>query len=426
MNVNDDFNLSLVESTETVDALNAKFYGRFQYPWLPMAFDCPVDPHFETVMLNQSIGSWDHTAVPQSPRIWVAGCGTNQAVFTALRFPLARIVGSDLSNSSLDRTATTARQLGISNLELRRESINQVDYRDEFDYVICTGVIHHNADPQASLRKLSEALKPSGVLELMVYNRYHRFTTTAFQKAIRILGSSSSELNFESELEISRRIIHGHKLQNTMAQFLEFYQDSPESKLADALLQPVEYSYTVESLEALAVSCGLRFVAPCVNQFDKMNQTFLWHMEFDDEELQSRYDSLPGSRRWQVSNHLMLEKSPMLWFYFEREDSGRESKSERAMCAELLERKFIKSETKKRVFVKTNDGDFKPGQRLPPHPGPHADTLCNRVIAEFAAHPATTMRDALRRIEVAESFPLVNKLRTTLTTNMFPYLTAVS
>src|SRR6185503_12679728 len=128
--------------------------------------------------------------VPRSPKIWIAGCGTNQAVITALRFPAATIVASDLSVTSLQTSAGTAKQLGIANVEFRNESINKASYREEFDYVICTGVIHHNAEPKTSLDRLVEALKPAGVLELMVYNRYHRITTTAFQKAIRILGGN--------------------------------------------------------------------------------------------------------------------------------------------------------------------------------------------------------------------------------------------
>ncbi len=424
----DDFNLGLADSTEAVDAVNAKFYGRFPYPWAPMAFDSPMDPHFEMNMLNQSIGSWDHSVVPRSPTIWVAGCGTNQAVFTALRFPQARVLGSDLSTSSLEASEKSARQLGISNLKLKQQSINQTVHPDGFDYVICTGVIHHNADPQAALLKLAEALKPTGILELMVYNRYHRVMTIAFQKAIRTLGGrvGTAEVNFESELQIARGVIQGNKLNNTMAQLLELYKDCPEAMLADALLQPVEFHYTVESLEALAASCGLRFITPCLNQFDKAKQSFLWDMEFDDAALQSLYDSLPDSRRWQVSNHLMLEKSPMLWFYFEREDAGRERKTERGLCEEFLDRKFVKSETKKKVFVKTSAGDYAPGQRLPPYPGPHSDPLCRRILAEIAAQPTASMRGVLRRLELGENFSLVNRLRLMLTTSAFPYLTAVS
>lgn len=426
MRSSDDGNLSFAESSEAVDAINSKFYGRFQYPWAPMAFDALTDPQFETVMLNQTIGSWKSPSViPSYPKIWVAGCGTNQAVFTALRFPKANVLGSDLSITSLETSARTAKQLGISNLELRQESINQISYSEQFDYVISTGVIHHNAEPATALDKLAAALKPTGILELMVYNRYHRVQTTAFQKAVRILCGSTLEPDFESELRLARRTINGLKTQNSMAQFLSRYKETTEAELADALLQPVEQSFTVESLAALADGCRLELVAPCINQYDKANQTFFWNMEFADAELQNLYDALPDAQRWQVSNHLLLEKSPMLWFYFQRSGQGRTVKSERELCEEFLAQRFVKSSTTKRVFLKKENGDYAQGQRLLPYPGLHADALCSKIIAQTGAQPSATMSAIFKQLEIETGFAVVNKLRLLLTTNAFPFLKAV-
>jgi len=422
---NDEDNIGFARSIESTDSLNANFYGRFQFPWAPSAFDAATDAQFETVMLNQSLGSWDHSLVPANPRIWVAGCGTNQAIFTALRFPNATILGTDLSSTSLETSADTARQLGITNVEFRRESINHFESENEFDYVICTGVIHHNADPQVPLVQLSRALKPGGILELMVYNRYHRIETTAFQKAVRILAGTSTEANFEGELEVAREIIGGFNLPNRMVQFLESYKDCPEAKLADSLLQPVEYSFTLPSLESLIGSCNLELVAPCINQFDVASRNYLWNLEFDDDRLQSLYDALPDSERWTVSNYLMLERSPMLWFYLQRADSNRARKSEKQLCEEFLEQRFRKSSTKKKVFIGSGDGTYVLNDRLRPYPGLHIDNLCSRIIAAIDSQAPARMRDILDQLEVESRFTLINKLRVLLTTNAFPFLVSV-
>ena len=119
----DNDNLVLADSITSVDELNAVFYGRFPYPWQSFKFDYLGDPDFETAMLNQDIGAWKHDRVPSEPRIWIAGCGTNQAVLTALRFPKAREVGSDVSSKSLEICSETATRLGVKNLELKEESI---------------------------------------------------------------------------------------------------------------------------------------------------------------------------------------------------------------------------------------------------------------------------------------------------------------
>jgi hypothetical protein len=57
----DDENLILATSTESVDDLNAQFYGRFPYPWRPLKLDRLSDPAFETIMLNQDLGNWSTT-----------------------------------------------------------------------------------------------------------------------------------------------------------------------------------------------------------------------------------------------------------------------------------------------------------------------------------------------------------------------------
>ena len=43
-----------------------------------------------------------------------------------------------------------------------------------FDLIVCTGVLHHLADPDAGLRALHDVLKPDGAMHLMVYAPYGR------------------------------------------------------------------------------------------------------------------------------------------------------------------------------------------------------------------------------------------------------------
>jgi hypothetical protein len=149
-------------------------------------------------------------------------------------------------------------------------------------------------------------------------------------------------------------------------------------------------------------------------------------MEFEDASLQDLYDSLPDSRRWQVSNCLMLRRSPMLWFYLQRSDSGRERKSEQLLCAEFLEQKFVTSQTTKKLYTKKADESYAPSERLSQYPSPHVDQSCSKIIASVAKQPRLSIRAILQELGIKESFSVVNKLRLCLTTNAFPYLVARS
>lgn len=423
MSKSDDKNLVLAESAEVVDSLNARFYAQFPYPWRAIMFNRLQDPYFDTLMLNQDVGAWKHDVVPKNPRIWVAGCGTNQAVFTALRFPQATVIGSDVSSGSLEICTETYKSLGISNLELRRESINQITYENEFDYIISTGVIHHNADPQATLRKIAAALKPAGVLELMVYNRFHWTIPAAFQKAIRILGGDSASPDFTKELGIAKKIIH-ELPQETSIGVVSKYRDSSDAMLADELLQPVLHHYTVESLAEMADASGLEILLPCVNQFDKAEGKLSWDVVFQDSTLKERYDSLTDLQRWQVTNLLLREKSPQLWFYLQRQDSGRPRKSEREVNDEFLETKFLPVETMQSGYLQTKEGGYRLLPKTLRYPVIAPDESVREIFA--ACDGRQTMRQVFQKLNIETTFERVNKARIQLTTPLFPYLKSVS
>jgi SAM-dependent methyltransferase len=425
MSRSDEQNIELAVSSDSVDETNGRFYGAFTFPWRPMKFDRTFDPGFEADMLNQNIGDWSHKIVPKSGEIWVAGCGANQALITACKFPEGFVVGSDLSAESLDFCAEAARKVAASNLELRRESLNCVAYREQFDYVICTGVIHHNAEPRRSLARLARALKPSGILELMVYNRYHRITTSAFQKAVRLLrGEDRAATDFAGELSFAKRLIDGFRAGNSVSHLLSECQTMPDAAIADTLIQPVEHSYTVESLREMAASCGLELLLPCVNAFDRAWKTISWDLEFGDEELQRTYDALEDCDRWQVTNLLLAEKSPMLWFYFQRMDSGRTRKTERQVCDEFLVTKFVRTNERRLSYVLADDGDYRPAREALPHPRAEAGASVKRIVELCdGRHP---IGEIFRELNLQTTFRAVNQARLLLTTSAFPYLKAAT
>lgn len=416
----DDENLVLAESSESVDELLGEFYGRFPWPWQPTKFVYLDDPQFEVGMLNQDLGDWEGRTIPSAAEVWVAGCGTNQALHTALRLPEASVIGSDVSAQSLALCGNNAQQLGVGNLELRRESLNHVTYERRFDYVISTGVIHHNADPAATLRRLVAALKPGGILELMVYNRFHRTLTSAFQKAVRILGGGA--VNFEADLSIARKLAANFPVSNQLSALVKQYEDGPESDFADLLIHPVEHSYTVDSLRVLAADCGLELLYPCISLYAKfLAPTVEWNLELGDPELQDLYCSLPDASRWQVTNLLLHEKSPLLWFYFQRQDARRR-KSEAELCAEFLDRTFRRSAVKQLSYVRGADGRYELSPRALPYPLAPPEATVREVYA--AVDGVAPMRDILRRLNIEPTFQRVNHIRTMLATSAYPYLQA--
>src|ERR1700720_753915 len=95
--VNVGQSLAAAADAASVDRLNSDFYGRIKYPGPVYSLMRVTPDRFFCRMLAQDIGRWGDELLPEQPRIWVAGCGRNQALITALKFPHAKVLGSDLS-----------------------------------------------------------------------------------------------------------------------------------------------------------------------------------------------------------------------------------------------------------------------------------------------------------------------------------------
>ncbi|HXQ71801.1 MAG TPA: class I SAM-dependent methyltransferase [Pyrinomonadaceae bacterium] len=416
-------NTALATSNSATDELLGDFYGTYPYPWQPTTFTYVDDPRLEAAMVNQDIGDWEQRRLPDNPAIWVAGCGTNQALHTALKFPLGTVIGSDVSMTSLDLARSNAAKIGLTNVMLKQESINHVEYREQFDYVISTGVIHHNADPKVTLEKLRYALKPGGILELMVYNRFHRNLNTAFQKAVRIFSEQQEGRDFEAELKLARTLANNFPVRNQMATLLADTRYVGDSEFADMLIAPLEYSYTIESLEALAASCGLEILMPCISTYAKFAAPGVyWNMRFENRELQSAYDSMPDTRRWQITNLLRHEQSPMLWFYLQRTDSGYPRKSEQQICDQFLSRAFRRTVARQATYIR-NEDEWALAPQTNPYPLEQPDAAFNEIYR--LADGDNTMGRIFRYAGIQPTFQTVNQARISLTTSSFPYLRAV-
>jgi SAM-dependent methyltransferase len=419
----DSSNLILAHSPEAVDAANREFYARFPYPWPPMSFPRVEDPDFEAIMLNQSVGDFEHHTIPPDAAIWVAGCGANQAVYTALRFPKATIIGSDLSPTSLENTARYARNLGITNLTLRQENLNEVNYREEFDYILNTGVITIMPAPEKALSNIARALRRNGVLELMVYNRFHRTFTTAFQKAVRTITRHGGRAStYDEEFAVAKAIAATEPIASSSNMWP--FRNTHESKFADALIQPVELSYTVESLNALVTECGLKLTLPCYDQFSKSTGA-VWTMNFSTPEVQEQFEALPDVDRWQVVNLLLLDKSPLLWFFVRHAHGPNNERYETHVAKEFLDRKFVPAETKLRNYVRgPRDFEYRRSPEATNYPFRHQDSLIRSVVD--GTDGRRTMREVLAELGAdVRSHKTVTDIRVQTSTSLCPYLRAV-
>ena len=190
--------------------------------------------------------------------ILIAGCGTSQAAKHALRWPAAQVTGIDFSATGVRCTEELKRKYNLNNLQVRQLPIDRVnELETSFDQIICTGVLHHLADPDAGLRALRGVLKPDGgAMHLMVYAPYGRTGIYMLQEFCRRIGIHADEEGIRDLIAALTALPPGHPLENLLRGAPDFRQ---EAALADALLNPQDRSYSVPQLFDFIEKAGLTF-----------------------------------------------------------------------------------------------------------------------------------------------------------------------
>ena len=200
--------------------------------------------------------SWPARPFRDDHSILVAGCGTSQAAKHAMRWPAARVTGIDFSATSVRCTEELKHKYHLENLEVRQLPIERAaELGMRFDLVVCTGVLHHLADPLAGLRALRRVLEPVGALHLMVYAPYGRVGIYMMQEFCRRVGIEATDEGIRDLVTILGSLPQGHPLRAL--------RDAPDfhraAAIADALLNPHDRAYSVGQLFELLEAGGFTF-----------------------------------------------------------------------------------------------------------------------------------------------------------------------
>jgi SAM-dependent methyltransferase len=189
--------------------------------------------------------------------ILVAGCGTSQAATYAMREPDAHVTGIDISETSLSHTRELQRKYELRNLDLHRLAVEEAGKLGRmYDHIVCTGVLHHLADPDAGLCSLRDVLAPDGALHVMIYAAYGRVGIYMMQEYCRLLGVRATEAELWDLGATLGALSTDHPIAAVMMRAKDFRR--PDA-LADALLHPQDRAYTVPQLYAWLERCGLSF-----------------------------------------------------------------------------------------------------------------------------------------------------------------------
>ena len=192
-------------------------------------------------------------------RALVAGGGTGDAtIFLAeqLRHTNAEVVHLDMSQASIALAQERARIRGLSNIRWIHDSLLNLPRLAEqglgsFDYINCSGVLHHLAEPDAGLQALKSVLKSTGSIGLMVYATAGRTGVYQMQALMRLVNENvNTEGDEQRKIANTRDVLASLPASNWFRRSEDLHHDHKmgDAGIYDLLLHSQDRAYSVGEL----------------------------------------------------------------------------------------------------------------------------------------------------------------------------------
>ena len=180
------------------------------------------------------------------------------------------VIYLDLSTASRQVAEERARHQGLNNVSFHTGSLLDVASMGlgEFDYINCSGVLHHLACPEDGITALASVLAPGGAAGVMVYGELGRTGVYHAQDMLRMLCGTEE---LPTQVEIAKRLLPSLPHSNWLAKNGEqkFTDTLDDVEIVDRFLHSCDQAYRVPGCVALMAAAGLRiteFVPPLLYQ----------------------------------------------------------------------------------------------------------------------------------------------------------------
>lgn len=242
-----------------------------------------------------------------------AGCGSSQAAVLAACNPYASVVGIDISPAAIRYQNLLKRKHDLRNLHLIEGDFRdlQVLNNQEFDLIICTGVVHHLKDPTSGLIAINKLLKPNGVAHISVYSKYPRISMQPFKDAIRSLGANQTD----ESANFVRRIISQLHIRHPARIFSDSFEDvAHNSELIDLYLHQQEQYFSIPELMDILKMANLK-----IKSWSYPERVSLMYT-VPELALKDEYWKIDRIERWHISER--FEHSPQMHQFFAVKESS--------------------------------------------------------------------------------------------------------
>ena len=192
----------------------------------------------------------------KNPNILIGGCGTGEhSTNSAIRFQNSNVLAIDLSLSSLAYAKRKTEEFNLKNIEyLQADILNIEKLKRQFDIVESVGVLHHMDNPIEGWEKLTDCLKPGGLMKIGLYSQLARQDIEKIRKKIE-------KLNFKID-DVAMKVFRD-ELINSGKENYKYIMQSPDfyclSSLRDLIFHVQEHRFTLPQIKDCLSRLGLKF-----------------------------------------------------------------------------------------------------------------------------------------------------------------------
>ena len=190
----------------------------------------------------------------------MAGGGTGDATIflaeqlRAINAANAEIVHLDMSEASIALARERAKIRGLTNIRWMHDSLLNLPALKlgKFDYINCSGVLHHLADPDLGFKALRSVLKEdgaqTGAIGLMVYATTGRTGVYQMQTLMRLVNGPQTDDS--RKIANTRELLASLPPSNWFMRSEDLHHDhkAGDAGIYDLLLHSQDRSYTVGQL----------------------------------------------------------------------------------------------------------------------------------------------------------------------------------
>lgn len=165
------------------------------------------------------------------------GCGGGRYSMAMALMGAKSVVGMDVSESGLADASARAERLGYTNVTFKQASALKIPFADaEFDFVCCSGVLHHTRGVERGLREIHRVLQPRGSMYLLLYGAGGLFWS--LNSLLRPFAALVSQADLDKAVEDAG------------------YAANKRRSVLDDLFVPILETYTNERIEQLLLDAG--------------------------------------------------------------------------------------------------------------------------------------------------------------------------